>query len=322
MENQRQGANYQQLWGIFMALLGAVMFSTKAVFVKLAYQYEVDAISLLLFRMLFSLPIFLGIAIYLSQKAGTYRPKGKDYWQIFALGILGYYLASLFDFLGLQYISASLERLVLFIYPTIVVLIGVFFFREKLSWQQIIALILTYIGIMIVFFGNVEIGSKKDLYTGGALILGSALCYALYLAGSGRLLPKMGTWVFTSYALTVSSSAVIIHYLIYNQGFASLDFPWQVYMYAALMASFSTVIPTFLVSEGIRLIGASNAAIVGSSGPISTIILAYIFLGERLSMVQIMGGVLVLGGVLFISLQQKKKQALKKQTQKKQGAKA
>lgn len=307
MNKKHSIKNYQQIWGILIALLGAVMFSTKAVFVKLAYQYEVDAISLLLFRMLFALPIFLGIAIYLSQKAASYKPKGKEILQIIALGILGYYLASLFDFLGLQYISASLERLILFIYPTIVVLIGVLFFKEKLSWQQIIALLLTYIGISVVFFANIEIGSKEDLYIGGALIFGSAIFYALYLSGSGRLLPKMGTWVFTSYALTVSSSAVIIHYLIYNQGFADLNFPWQVYMYAALMASISTVIPTFLVSEGIRLIGASNAAIVGSSGPISTIILAYIFLGERLSELQMLGGLLVLGGVLFISLQQKKK---------------
>ncbi|MEM6806924.1 MAG: DMT family transporter [Bacteroidota bacterium] len=312
MEKEANTKNYQQIWGILIALSGAVMFSTKAVFVKLAYQYEVDAISLLLFRMLFALPIFLGIAIYLSQKAGSYRPRGKEFLQLIGLGILGYYLASLFDFLGLQYISASLERLILFIYPTIVVLIGVFFFKEKLTWQQTIALILTYIGISVVFIGNIEIASnKRELYMGGALILGSAIFYAIYLAGSGRLLPKMGTWVFTSYALTVSSSAVIIHYLIYNQGFANLDFPWQVYMYAALMASISTVIPTFLVSEGIRLIGASNAAIVGSSGPISTIILAYIFLGERLSEIQMLGGVLVLGGVLFISLQQKKKKAQK-----------
>lgn len=307
MSEKINTGKYRQLWGVFIALLGAILFSTKAVFVKLAYQYDVDALSLLLFRMLFSLPIFLTIAIYISTKKDTYKLKLKDYVQVALLGILGFYLASLFDFIGLQYISASLERLILFIYPTLVVLIGVFFFREKLTGPQIIALILTYIGILIVFAGNVEVGEKDKLYLGAILVLGSAIFYAIYLVGSGRLLPKMGSWLFTSYALTVSSSAVIIHYLIYNQGIANLDFPYQVYIYAGLMASISTVIPTFLVSEGIRLIGASNASIVGSIGPVSTITLAYIFLGERLTTVQILGGVLVLGGVLFISLQQKKK---------------
>jgi len=307
MVEKMYNSKYLQLWGIFIALLGAVMFSTKAIFVKLAYQYEVDAITLLLFRMLFALPIFLTIAIFVSQKKGAYKPKPKEYGQIVFLGVMGYYLASLFDFLGLQYISASLERLILFIYPTIVVLIGVIFFREKLTWSQIAALILTYIGIVIVFAGNVEVGNSGATYLGGGLIIASALCYAIYLVGSGRLLPKLGTWLFTSFALSVSSAAVIIHYLIYNQGLASLDFPYQVYGYAFLMASIATVIPTFLVSEGIRLIGASNASILGSVGPISTVILAYIFLGERLTTVQIFGGFLVLGAVLFISLQQKKK---------------
>jgi len=311
MSEKINTGKYHQLWGVFIALLGAILFSTIAVFVKLAYQYGVDALSLLLFRMLFSLPIFLAIAIYISTKKDTYKLKLKDYIQIALLGILGFYLASLFDFIGLQYISASLERLILFIYPTLVVLIGVFFFREKLTGLQIIALILTYIGILIVFAGNVEVGEKDKLYLGAVLVLGSAIFYAIYLVGSGRLLPKMGSWLFTSYALTVSSTAVIVHYLISNQGIASLNFPYQVYMYAGLMASISTVIPTFLVSEGIRLIGASNASIVGSIGPVSTITLAYIFLGERLTTVQMLGGVLVLGGVLFISVQQKQKTAKK-----------
>ena len=296
-----------QIWGVLIALLGAVMFSTKAVFVKLAYQHDIDSVTLLMFRMLFSLPFFIGIAYFSSRNKSAYQPTRKDYRSILLLGIAGYYLASYFDFQGLQYISASLERLVLFTYPTIVVLIGVFYFKEKLNSYQIFALILTYIGIAIVFAGNQDATSREDLILGSALVMLSAISYGIYLAGSGQLLPKIGTWRYTSNVLIVSCLAVIIHYLISNGGLGSFDYPTIVYVYAILMATVSTVIPTLLVSEGIRQIGASNASIVGSSGPISTIVLAYIFLDERLSLVQMLGGVLVLVGILIISLQKKPK---------------
>ena len=283
------------------------MFSTKAVLVKVAYRdYDIDSVSLLLFRMLFALPIYIVIAVIVSRKQ-TYKPTRKEYLQIIGLGVLGYYLSSLFDFMGLQYITASLERLILFIYPTIVVLIGVVFFKEKITRSQVIALILTYIGIVIVFMGNVDITDQRNLWIGSTLIFICAITYAIYFVGSGQLLPKLGTWLYTSYALTVSCIAVIIHYLVANGGSVSLDYPTGIYVIGFLMATVSTVIPSLLTSEGIRIIGASNSAIIASVGPISTITLAYIFLDERLSNVQFLGGILVLGGVLFISLQQKRK---------------
>lgn len=299
---------YLQIWGVFLAFIGPVLFSTKAVLVKIAYRdYDIDAISLLLFRMAFALPIYLIIAVVISRKKRTYQLTRKDYIQILTLGIAGYYLASLFDFIGLQYITASLERLVLFIYPTIVVLIGMIFFKEKISQKQVLALILTYIGIVIVFMGNVDITSQRDLWIGSSLIFFCAITYAIYFVGSGQLLPKIGTWLYTSYVLTVSCVAVILHYLIHNKGVVNLDYPMGVYIIGFLMATFATVIPTLITSEAIRIIGASNSAIIASVGPISTITLAYFFLNERLAPVQFFGGLLVLGGVVFISLQQKKK---------------
>ncbi|MGB0983695.1 MAG: DMT family transporter [Saprospiraceae bacterium] len=300
---------YNQILGVLIALVGSIMFSTKAVFVKFAYQYyQIDSITLLMFRMLFSLPFFLVIATITTRQSDAYQMTRNDYFKILTLGVLGYYLASLFDFIGLQYITASLERLILFTYPTVVVFIGVFYFKEKLSRNQILALLLTYLGIAIVFIGNQSITSRSDLITGSIFVAMSAFFYGVYLAGSGQLIPKIGTWRYTSYALTVSCLSVIIHYLIANQGIGNLTYPYQIYVICLLMATISTVIPTLLVSEGIRRIGASNTSIVGSTGPISTIVLAYIYLGERLTLVQILGAILVLFGVLLISLQKHREQ--------------
>lgn len=296
----------QRLVGIVLAFIGSILYSTKAVFVKLAYQYDVDAVSLLLMRMMFSLPFYLGIAIYISRQSSNYRLTRQDYQQLFILGIIGYYLSSYLDFKGLEYITASLERLILFIYPTIVVLIGYFFYKEKISRSQIIALILTYIGIAVVFIGNVEIGSQEDLVIGSVLIVLCSIFFAVYMVGSGQILPRVGTWRFTSYALTISSVAVIIHYFIENRGVGNFNYPLPVFGYGFLMATISTVIPTLLISEAIRRVGASNVAIIASVGPISTITLAWVFLDERLAVTQILGGVLVLAGVVFISVSRKK----------------
>ena len=296
----------QRLVGIVLAFVGSILYSTKAVFVKLAYQFDVDAVSLLLMRMMFSLPFYLGIAIYISRQSSNYRFTRQDYQQLFILGIIGYYLSSYLDFKGLEYITASLERLILFIYPTIVVLIGYFFYKEKISRSQIIALILTYIGIAVVFVGNVEIGNREDLVIGSILIVLCSIFFAIYMVGSGQILPRIGTWRFTSYALTISSVAVIVHYFIENKEVGSFNYPLPVFGYGFLMATISTVIPTLLISEAIRRVGASNVAIIASVGPISTITLAWVFLDERLAVTQILGGFLVLAGVVFISVSRKK----------------
>lgn len=295
-----------QIIGILIALLGAILFSTKAVLVKLAYQYDIDAITLLLFRMVFALPIYIGILIFYKKKV-TYQPSRKDYRLLLLIGLSGFYAASFLDFSGLKYITASLERLILFTYPTIVVMIVTIFFKEKLTRPKFYALLFTYIGIGIVFIGNVDVANQENLVIGSILIFLCAISYAIYIVGSGILLPKFGTWIYTSIAMIVAATAVIIHYLFIHKGIGNLHFPYQVYIISIIMATFSTVIPTLLTSEGIRLIGASNSAIVASVGPVSTITLAYIFLDERLTTVQILGGLLVLGGVLFITLQRKKR---------------
>ena len=283
---------------------GAVLFSAKAVLVKLAYQYDVDSNSLLALRMLLALPFYVGVLIVAYPKKKI-KVDGFDWLALMFLGIAGYYLASLFDFMGLQYISASLERIILFAYPTIVVLISFLLFKTPIRKHQILALIITYLGIGITFSENLSSDQNSNFLLGSGLVFLAAITYAIYLVGSGRYLPKYGTWIMTSVAMIFAAIAILVHNAIVNQ-LQLWHFQPQVYFYAFLMAFISTVLPTFLVSEAIRIIGASNAAIIGSVGPISTIVMAYIFLDERLTWIQILGTIIVIGGVLMITLNKNK----------------
>ncbi len=283
---------------------GAVLFSAKAVLVKLAYQYDVDSTALLALRMLLALPFYIGVLLWAFPRK---KPKisFSDWLGMMFFGIAGYYLASLFDFMGLQYIDASLERIILFAYPTIVVIISFLFFKPPIKSHQVIALFITYLGIGITFSEQLFKEDSTNFYLGAGLIFLAAITYAIYLVGSGRYLPKFGTWILTSIAMIFAASAIILHNTWVNQ-LQLWHFHPNVYFYAFLMAFISTVLPTFLVSEAIRMIGASNAAIIGSVGPISTIVMAYFFLGEGLSWLQLFGTVIVIGGVLMITLNQKK----------------
>ena len=295
----------KQWLGAGMILLGAVFFSSKAVIVKLAYRYPVDPISLLTLRFLFSLPFFLGVAIWIYQKQQP-RLSSSQKWQVLIFGVAGYYLASVFDFLGLQYIPASVERLLLFAYPTFVVLISALVLKEKILRVQWLALLVTYLGIGVTFAEGLYLSDDPGFLKGTILVILCSLTYAIYLIGSGYLIPKLGTWYYTALALSAASIAILIHHLALYQ-WDLFDFPRQVYLLALLMAVVATVLPVFMISEGIRLVGASNAAIMGSIGPVSTIVLAAIFLGERLGYWQIAGAFLVIGGVLLITLSQQKK---------------
>lgn len=294
-----------QFWyGLAIGAIGIVLFSSKAVMVKLAYNYEIDSISVLLLRMLFSFPFYVVIA-YKSRNQNTdIITTKKDYiWLIF-FGVVGYYLASYFDFVGLTYIKASLERIILFLYPTIVLLLNKIFLKKPIKKVQALAILVTYIGIIVAFWNEISISGPKT-YLGGFFVLLSAITYASYLVGSGWLIPKFGVMKFTAYAMLVSCIAVFIHY-----GFEShislFSFPWQVYALGFAIAIFATVIPSFLVSKSIKMISSSGFAIVASIGPISTIILASIFLGEKLTTLQLCSALIVILGVLILPLSKRK----------------
>jgi drug/metabolite transporter (DMT)-like permease len=284
--------------GVLLAVLGVVLFSAKAIMVKLAYQYDIDSVSLLLFRMLFALPVYLVIAFYVKPKESNKIRKTDYLWLVF-FGFIGYYLASYFDFVGLKHIKAGLERIVLFVYPTLVVIISRVFLKTKITKIQIIAILITYVGVIIAFAGELEL-SGDNLVIGVSLIFLSALTYAMYLVGSGWLIPKFGVVCFTSYAMIVSTVCVIAHYLLTKE-IDLLNYPREVYFLGMGMAFLSTVIPSFLVSKSIKIIGSSNFSIIGSVGPISTILLAYIFLGESLTVFQVVGTIIVIIGVFMVS---------------------
>lgn len=291
----------KKFWfGIFLGILGIVLFSSKAVMVKLAYQYNVDAITILLLRMLFSFPFYVVIAfIYRNKNQSNNIAKNDFFWIVF-FGLVGYYLASYFDFVGLTYIKASLERIILFVYPTIVIIFNRLFLKKSITKIQIWAILLSYLGIVIAFADEVDV-SGNHTYLGGFFVLLSAITYASYLVGSGWLIPKFGVVKFTAYAMLVSCFCVFVHFSFKgNTNLFSL--PWQVYGYGFLIAVFATVIPSFLVSASIKIISSSNFAIVAGIGPISTIILASIFLGETLTSFQFFGAILVIIGIVITSL--------------------
>jgi len=295
----------KQFWlGIIIGVLGVVLFSSKAVMVKIAYQYHVDAISILLLRMLFSFPFYIVIAYLYRNKSKTQKTTKDWLWLVF-FGVVGYYLASYFDFVGLVYIKASLERIILFLYPTIVLILNKLFLKQRITTPQLIAIALTYLGILIAFWDEVNVSGEGTII-GGVLILLSALTYASYLVGSGWLIPKFGVVQFTAYAMLVSCISVFAHYSITNQ-VNLFNFSFEVYVLGFLIAVFATVIPSFLVSASIKMISSSNYAIIAGVGPISTIILATIFLEERLTFIQLIGALVVISGIVFISLKKSPK---------------
>ena len=296
---------HSQIVGIFLGVFGVILFSAKAVMVKLAYTFEVSALHILLFRMVFALPFyFLILKFKTNTKKSSSISRKEILWLLF-FGILGYYLASYFDFLGLQYIKASLERIILFIYPTLVLLISYVFLKQPITRAQLLAIGITYLGIIVTFWEELEVSSGFETILGGILIFLSALTYATYIAGSGWMIPKFGVIRFTSYVMMISCFCIVIHYLIVDRG-DLLQYTPEVYILGFAMAIFATLLPSYLVSASIKILGAGNFSILGSLGPISTIILAYIFLEEKLSLLQIFGAVIVIAGITVISSKKKK----------------
>jgi drug/metabolite transporter (DMT)-like permease len=270
----------------------AVAFSAKAVIAKVGYRYGAEPSTLLALRMAFSLPFFVVAAVVTSR--GRAPLPRKELGKIVGLGVLGYYLASVFDFYGLVYISAGLERLILFVYPTLVVLMSAWLFKTPITRRTIWALGLTYGGVLLAVKTETAGASGPGLWAGVALIFGCALSYAAYLVGSGRLIPRVGSLRFTALAMIVSTAAMMLHFAVVGGRFGG--HPTPVYVAGVLLALVCTVLPVFLLAEGIRRIGAGPAAIIGAVGPVSTIALAHWVLGEPVHLLQGVGTALVLIG--------------------------
>jgi drug/metabolite transporter (DMT)-like permease len=296
--------NRDAILGVAFALLAAIGYSAKAIFVKLAYVYHVDAITLLALRMVFSVPFFIGVAIW-TRLRHAQPLTGRDWLLVLALGLTGYYLASLFDFLGLEYITAGLERLILFLYPTMTVIIIAILYKQPISRKVMAAMALSYAGIGLVFVHDVGMKQGGSIMLGATLVFLSTLSYSSYLVGAGHAIARIGATRFTAYAMIVSSAACLLQFFVLRP-ISALELPVPVYEYSIAMALFSTVLPVFLLAYAIRRIGSGSASLIGSIGPVSTIYMAYVFLHEQLSPLQIFGSSLVLAGVLVVSLSTKR----------------
>ena len=296
--------------GAFYVFLSAAGFSVKAILAKLAYEAGADVITILFLRVLFAAPLFMLLAYWNAQHQKDAKNLSRnEILSLLGLGLLGYYLSSLMDFTGLTYISASLERIILFSYPTLVVVFTALFFRSSLKKNDYIALALTYLGIVVIFSEEMTQSTlipAQTLITGSVLIFGSAFTYAMYLIGSGFIIPRIGAMRFTAYSMLIATFAIFIHYFIVK-GFTFPAYDNPIIWYGIAMAIISTFMPAVCLAEGIKLIGSEKSSVISTIGPVSTIVLANIVLGETMTWIQIAGTFVVLIGVLIITLNKGKK---------------
>ncbi|RJG06944.1 DMT family transporter [Noviherbaspirillum cavernae] len=293
-----ESSNRQSLLaGLAIAIIGAILFSAKAIVAKLLYRYHIDAVTLIAFRMIFSLPFFAALAIW---KGSTGEPlTNGERGRIVVLGLLGYYLSSFLDFLGLQYITAGLERLILFLTPSFVLLISVVFLKKKITIVEWLALGTAYLGTVLVFLHDARAGGS-NVILGGAFVLGSAIAYAIYLLMSGEMVRKVGSLRLVAYAMCVSSVACIVQFFLLRPP-AMLIQPMPVYGLSIVNAVLCTVLPVILTMVAVERIGAATTSQAGMIGPVSTLFLGAMILDEPITAIQLAGTGLVLVGIYLLS---------------------
>lgn len=283
--------------GLALAAAGSIAFSGKAIIVKLAYRHGVDAVTLIMYRMLFALPFFLAIAWWAGH--GKPRLAGRDLRVVAGLGFCGYYLASFLDFAGLQYISASLERLILYLNPTLVLLLGVLLHRQRVSGRRVAALAVSYAGVLLVFGHEASFtGSQTAL--GAFLVFASAVSYALYLVYSGAEVKRLGALRLTGWASSVACGLCIAQFLLVKPLAAAVVAP-EVLWLSLLNATACTVAPVLMVMMAIERIGATLTAQTGMIGPLSTIAMGVLLLGEPFNAWIVAGTALVLTGIWLLA---------------------
>jgi len=286
------------LWrGLALAMAGSIAFSGKAIIVKLAYRYGVDAVTLITYRMLFALPLFLALAWWAGRgKAALTR---RDWMVVIGLGFSGYYLASFLDFAGLAYITASFERLILYLNPTLVLALGLVLFRRKVTGRQLLALAVSYSGVLLVFGHELSFqGGNAAL--GAGLVFASALSYAVYLVYSGEEVKRLGALRLTGLATTVACVLCIVQFLVLRP-LAALAVAPEVIWLSVLNATLCTFAPVLMVMMAIERIGATLAAQTGMIGPLSTILMGVVILGEPFTAWIAAGTVLVLVGIWLLA---------------------
>ena len=300
----------QRGWGYVMAAIGAVLFSLKAIFIKLAYQpvdgmaeNQIDVITLMALRMVFSMPVYIFIGVWVirqRQRKGQPLPSKTLLFKAGLLGLIGYYLCPYLDFAGLKLITAQLERLLLFTYPAFVLILGVLFFGARVSGWGIISILIAYLGIVVIFMGgDIAVGANVPL--GSAFILICAFFFALYQLLAKSRIDQIGGLLFTCAAMSVASLVVTAHFISTNVAAGTLaaafDLPPRIYMLGVAMALVSTLIPSFLINIALGRIGAQAVAMFGMLSPLATIVLAIVWLGEPFGMLDALGTALTIFGI-------------------------
>lgn len=283
--------------GLLLAMLGSVLFSAKAIVVKLHFRLHVDAETVLALRMLFSLPFFAAIAMVQRRRCAPLH--ASDRWRIVFLGVVGYYLSSYLDFLGLQYISAGLERLLLFLTPSFVLLMSVFWLNKRVSRREWLALVISYSGTVLVFVHDVGSG-RPDVWLGATFVLCGAVTYAMYLLLSGELVRRVGSQRLVSYVMCVSTAVSLGQFLLLHPPQALLQTA-DVYQLSMVNAVLCTVLPVFFTMMSIARVGAPVVSLAGMIGPVSTLFLAAAILGEPITPIQLAGTGLVMAGIWQLS---------------------
>ena len=282
---------------MLLATFGAIAFSGKAIIVKLAYRHGVDAVTLIMLRMLFALPIFALMAWWASRgKAALTR---KDWLGVCGLGFVGYYLSSFLDFAGLAYISASLERLILYLNPTIVALLGLLLYKRQITGRKVFGMAISYSGVVLVFSQELSLqGAHTAL--GGLLVLTSAVSYAVYLVYSGELVKRLGSIRLVGLATSVACLCCLLQFVLLRPLGAALVAPEVIWL-SVLNATLCTAVPVLLVMMAIERIGASLTAQTGMVGPLSTILMGTVFLGEPFTAWVAAGTALVIAGIFVVT---------------------
>jgi len=286
---------------VTLAIVGTLVFSFRPILVKLIYiTYPASAVTVLFLRMAISLPFFLVVAWWLRHDEP--RLTRRDWAGLVALGFIGYYAASFLDMLGLKYVGAGVGRLILYLYPTLVLLISFLFLHRKPTPRQLGALVITYAGVTLILASQAHGGAEGRLFVFGAmLVFGSSLFYATYLVASAELVKRVGSMRFTAYSMAVATLPAVVQFFALEP-LSALDLPGRIWLYAFLLGTFCTVLPLFIQAEALKRIGAAEFALIGALGPVSVAITSALGLDEQFTAVQALGGALVIFGVLLVSL--------------------
>lgn len=290
---------------MLFAILGSITFSGKAVIVKLGYGYGADAITLLMWRMLFALPFFLVMALWAGRKRSALT--SRDWLHVLGLGFTGFYLASYLDFAGLRYISASLERLILCMQPTLVLLFGWLFLKRRVLRAHILGIAVSYSGVLVVFGQEALAGQNRSVVLGSFLVFLSTVSYAIYLLWSGDVVKRLGSVRLVGLATSVACVLCIVHYLVLRSPQDAMTVAPQVMWLSLLNATLCTVVPVWAAMMAVERIGAASAAQIGMMGPIFVIMLGVAILGEPFTAWVAAGAVLVIAGILLFTRADKPK---------------